>query len=190
MLQHRSSFVGQGRVGVCEQPKQNMKGVSVSPHCQCECGSLVVNSKRHGDRSLLDKFASAKKRAEKGRTTRRQRTLSLVQKTRSYHQQTVGSGHGGGPGAGVDTHAADAAPAADEGTPPQQHVSRRVTRSVFHKDVKSSFRREVGGRLASKQQATEQARRSDAAEYSSTVVAIRMVEKKTRAMKLHAVANR
>jgi len=65
-----------------------------------------------------------------------------------------------------------------------------VTRSVFHKDVKSSFRREVGGRLASKQQATEQARRSDAAEYSSTVVAIRMVEKKTRAMKLHAVANR
>jgi len=42
MLQHRSSFVGQGRVGVCEQPKQNMKGVSASPHCQCECGSVVV----------------------------------------------------------------------------------------------------------------------------------------------------
>ena len=113
----------------------------------------------------MERFDDAKEDIQSEQEARRRQTMSYVSKTspflRSSSRRTANS---------QPTTAAD---------------TKRVARSVFHKDVKSSFAR----RHAEAEEEGTSAGRGDS-EYSSTLVAIKLVEKKTRAMKLHAVANR
>ena len=132
----------------------------------------TVTRRRGGDKSLMDKFASAKKQVADMQQARRRRTLSLVAKPRSTAAAA--------PPATQSAEGGAESPAAD---------SKRGTRSVFHKDVKASFRREVG-RDAARHEPGAVRPQPKSAEYESTVVAIRSIERKTRTMKLHAVANR
>ena len=137
-----------------------------------------------GGKSLLDRFDDAKDEIHAERNSRRRNTLSLVNKTshslRSVSQRKRRPSQNPADGGGSDDADAGAGSGGDGAVD-----TKRAGRSVFHKDVKSSFaRRHEEG------QAAAAAGTRGGGEYSSTMVAIQMVEKKTRAMKLHAVASR